>query len=52
MTVAGPAEAVTEQLVGFTRLGFSSFNLVPTGPDRMEQIERLGTKVLPALRTP
>ena len=50
MTVAGPAEAVTEQLVGFTKLGFTSFNLVPAGADRMEQIERLGREVLPELR--
>jgi probable F420-dependent oxidoreductase len=49
-TVAGSAEAVAEQLVGFTKLGFTSFNLVPTGPDRMEQIELLGRGVLPELR--
>jgi probable F420-dependent oxidoreductase len=50
MTIAGPAEAVAEQLVGFTKLGFTSFNLVPAGADRMEQIERLGREVLPELR--
>jgi probable F420-dependent oxidoreductase len=50
MTVAGPAEAVAEQLTGFTKLGFTSFNLVPAGADRMEQIERLGREVLPELR--
>lgn len=49
-SVAGPAEAVIEQLVGFTRLGFTSFNLVPFGTGRMEQIERLGSDVVPALR--
>ena len=49
-TVAGSAEAVTEQLLGFARLGFTSFNLVPTGAGRMDQIERLGREVLPALR--
>src|SRR4029453_274067 len=50
MTVAGPAEAIAEQLTGFTKLGFTSFNLVPAGADRMEQIERLGRDVLPELR--
>jgi alkanesulfonate monooxygenase SsuD/methylene tetrahydromethanopterin reductase-like flavin-dependent oxidoreductase (luciferase family) len=49
-TVAGSAEAVVEQLLGFTMLGFTSFNLVPTGTDRMEQIELLGTDVVPELR--
>jgi probable F420-dependent oxidoreductase len=49
-TVAGSAEAVVEQLLGFTKLGFTSLNLVPTGADRMAQIERLGRDVLPDLR--
>ena len=48
--LAGPAEAIVEQLLGFTKLGFTSFNLVPTGADRLEQIERLGWDVLPDLR--
>ena len=48
--LAGSAEAVVEQLLGFTKLGFTAFNLVPTGLDRMEQIERLGRDVLPELR--
>jgi len=49
--VAGPSDAIAEQLIGFTRLGFAGFNLMPTGPDRREQIDRLGTEVLPLLRT-
>ena len=48
--VAGSAEAVADQLLGFAELGFTSFNLAPTGDRRMEQIERLGRDVLPALR--
>ena len=48
--VAGSAEAVVDQLLGFAELGFTSFNLAPTGDRRMEQIERLGRDVLPALR--
>jgi len=50
MTIAGPADSITEQLIGFTGLGFTSFNLVPAGADRLDQIERLGRDVLPALR--
>jgi probable F420-dependent oxidoreductase len=50
MTIAGTADSITEQLIGFTELGFTSFNLVPAGADRMDQIERLGRDVLPALR--
>lgn len=50
MTIAGPAESITQQLIAFTELGFTSFSLVPAGADRMDQIERLGTGVLPALR--
>ena len=49
-TLAGSVEAIVEQLLGFTKLGFTSFNLVPTGTDRMEQIERLGRDVLPEVR--
>lgn len=48
--LAGPAESIVEQLLGFTKLGFTSFNLVPTGADRLEQIDRLGRDVLPDLR--
>ncbi|MFL5776498.1 MAG: LLM class flavin-dependent oxidoreductase [Chloroflexota bacterium] len=51
MTIAGPAESITQQLIAFTELGFTSFSLVPAGADRMDQIERLGTGVLPALRS-
>ena len=51
MTVAGSAAAITEQLLGFAELGMTSFNLVPAGADRMEQIELLGREVLPALRS-
>jgi alkanesulfonate monooxygenase SsuD/methylene tetrahydromethanopterin reductase-like flavin-dependent oxidoreductase (luciferase family) len=50
MTIAGPAESITDQLIGFIGLGFTSFNLVPAGTDRMDQIELLGRDVLPVLR--
>jgi len=48
--VSGPPAAIAERLAGFTRLGFSGFNLMPSGPDRLEQIEILGGEVLPLLR--
>jgi probable F420-dependent oxidoreductase len=48
--VAGPPDAVTERLLGFLELGFTALNLIPAGPGRDEQVERLGREVLPALR--
>jgi alkanesulfonate monooxygenase SsuD/methylene tetrahydromethanopterin reductase-like flavin-dependent oxidoreductase (luciferase family) len=50
-TVSGPPEAVSEQLIGFVRLGFTAFNFQPIGPDRSEQVERLAHEVIPAVRT-
>lgn len=47
--VAGPPGLVAERLVGFTRLGFTAFNLKPFGPDRAEQVERLAREVIPAV---
>ena len=48
--VTGSTGEVAEQLVGFTRLGFSAMNFQPWGPGRGEQIERLATEVIPAVR--
>ena len=48
--VTGSPRAVAEQLVGFTRLGFSAMNFQPWGPGRDEQIERLAAEVLPAVK--
>jgi alkanesulfonate monooxygenase SsuD/methylene tetrahydromethanopterin reductase-like flavin-dependent oxidoreductase (luciferase family) len=48
--VAGPAEVVAERLAGFAALGFTAFSLSPFGPDLPEQVERLATEVLPAVR--
>jgi probable F420-dependent oxidoreductase len=48
--VTGDAEAVTERLLGFLRLGFTGLNLMPSGPAEAEQVERLAEKVVPALR--
>jgi len=49
--VAGPADAVAEQLAGLAGLGFSAFNLQPVGPDPAAQVERLANEVVPAVRT-
>jgi probable F420-dependent oxidoreductase len=49
-TVSGTPDAVTDQLIGFVKLGFTAFNFQPVGPDRNEQIERLAREVVPAVR--
>ncbi len=48
--VCGPPDAVTDQLIGFVKLGFTAFNFQPVGPDRGEQMERLAREVMPAVR--
>lgn len=48
--VAGSPEAVAERIIGFLDLGFRAFNLIPVGPDRAGQVERLAEKVVPAVR--
>jgi len=48
--VTGSSDAVVERLIGFTELGFTAMNFQPIGPGRNEQIERLATEVIPAVR--
>jgi alkanesulfonate monooxygenase SsuD/methylene tetrahydromethanopterin reductase-like flavin-dependent oxidoreductase (luciferase family) len=48
--VAGSVAAVTEQLLGFARIGFTAFNFTLTGPGTRTQAERLATEVIPAVR--
>jgi probable F420-dependent oxidoreductase len=48
--VSGSPEAIAERLHGFAGLGFTAFNLMPTGPGLDEQADRLGREVLPLLR--
>jgi alkanesulfonate monooxygenase SsuD/methylene tetrahydromethanopterin reductase-like flavin-dependent oxidoreductase (luciferase family) len=48
--VSGPAEAVAERLVGFTKLGFSAFNFMLDGPRVEEQADRLAAEVVPLVR--
>ena len=48
--IAGPAERVTARLENFVSAGFSAFNFMPVGPSASEQVERIATELLPALR--
>lgn len=48
--IAGTAAEVTERLVGLLALGFDGFNLIPTDPNREEQMAVLGGDVIPAVR--
>ncbi|MEQ4722740.1 LLM class flavin-dependent oxidoreductase [Nonomuraea sp. B19D2] len=48
--VAGSPQEVTDRLAGFARLGFTSMNFMPVGPNPREQSERLAMEILPALR--
>jgi alkanesulfonate monooxygenase SsuD/methylene tetrahydromethanopterin reductase-like flavin-dependent oxidoreductase (luciferase family) len=47
--VSGPSAAVADRLVEFTRLGFSGFNFIVSGPDADAQKERLANEVMPAV---
>jgi hypothetical protein len=47
--VSGSASHVTDQLLGFTRLGFTAMNLALVGPDEREQLELLARDVIPAV---
>ncbi|MER6946945.1 LLM class flavin-dependent oxidoreductase [Nonomuraea sp. NPDC000554] len=49
--VAGSPAEVTDRLIGFTRLGFTSFNFIPAGPNAPDQPHRLAAEILPTLRT-
>ena len=49
--VAGSPEQVAPRLETFVSAGFSAFNFMPVGPSTSEQVERIATELLPALRT-
>jgi probable F420-dependent oxidoreductase len=49
-TVSGAPGAVTDELIGFVKLGFTALNFQPVGPGRGEQIERIAREVIPAVR--
>ncbi|MFI6919522.1 LLM class flavin-dependent oxidoreductase [Nonomuraea spiralis] len=48
--VAGSVWEVSDRLAEFVRVGFTSMNFMPVGPDPRAQAERLATEVLPTLR--
>lgn len=48
--ITGPAERVATRLDGFVSAGFSAFNFMPVGPSTSEQVERIATELIPALR--
>ena len=48
--VVGPVDYAVTQLVRFTELGFTAFNLQPVGPDRPAQLDRLASEVIPPVR--
>jgi alkanesulfonate monooxygenase SsuD/methylene tetrahydromethanopterin reductase-like flavin-dependent oxidoreductase (luciferase family) len=48
--LSGTPDVIVDRLIDFRRMGFSAFNVVAGGPDRAEQIERLASEVLPAVR--
>jgi probable F420-dependent oxidoreductase len=47
--VSAPPDQLAERLTSFADLGFDAVNLVPFGPEKAEQIERLGHEVIPAV---
>ena len=49
-SVSGSSDEIAEQLIGFTRLGFTGFNFQPIGPDPMSDMRRLAAEVVPAVR--
>ena len=48
--IAGSADRVAARLGGFVATGFSAFNFMSLGPSASEQVERIATEVIPALR--
>jgi hypothetical protein len=48
--ITGSPEQLTQQLVDLAGLGFNGFNLIPAGHDTQEQLRRIASEVLPAVR--
>jgi alkanesulfonate monooxygenase SsuD/methylene tetrahydromethanopterin reductase-like flavin-dependent oxidoreductase (luciferase family) len=48
--VSGGPAAVADELIGFTKLGFTAMNFLPAGPAPDEQAERLAREVIPVVR--
>lgn len=49
--VSGSPDSVADQLVGFLGIGFTALNLIPAGPGRADQVERLASEVIPRIRS-
>lgn len=49
--VTGSARQVVSQLRGLLDIGFTGFNFIMSGPDRMVTMQRIAEDVLPALRS-
>ncbi|HEY6595782.1 MAG TPA: LLM class flavin-dependent oxidoreductase [Asanoa sp.] len=49
--LTGPADRIAESLVDLAGVGFTTFNLKPSGPGYADQVDRLAREVVPALRT-
>jgi alkanesulfonate monooxygenase SsuD/methylene tetrahydromethanopterin reductase-like flavin-dependent oxidoreductase (luciferase family) len=49
--IAGPPAAITEQVLAFAAIGFTSFSFTLAGPGTRQQAERLAHEVVPAVRT-
>jgi hypothetical protein len=48
--LTGSVNQILDQLHGYRELGFTGFNLVPSGPDRTDQMHRIAEDVVPGLR--
>jgi alkanesulfonate monooxygenase SsuD/methylene tetrahydromethanopterin reductase-like flavin-dependent oxidoreductase (luciferase family) len=48
--LTGETDEIADQLVRFTKLGFSALSLVPVGSDRETQLERIAAEIIPAVR--
>jgi alkanesulfonate monooxygenase SsuD/methylene tetrahydromethanopterin reductase-like flavin-dependent oxidoreductase (luciferase family) len=48
--VVGPAGYVADRLAAITAIGFTAVNFIPAGEAPLDQLELLGTEVLPQLR--
>lgn len=49
--VSGPPAAVAERLLEFAGMGFNTLNLITSGPEEDEQVERVAREVIPAVRS-
>jgi alkanesulfonate monooxygenase SsuD/methylene tetrahydromethanopterin reductase-like flavin-dependent oxidoreductase (luciferase family) len=48
--VSGSPARIAETLGSFLELGFTAMNLIPVGPGKQEQVDRLGHEVIPDIR--